>query len=70
MGKGKINQLMELLKHNMQNHVALINEVTLVTLVQLKQKHPQDKEAYPKVLLSDISKEIRPIRLHSKQSLL
>ena len=62
MEKGNINRLMELLIHNMQNDVVPINELTLV---QLKQNHPQNREAYPEVLLSDIPKEIHLIRFHS-----
>ena len=60
--KGNINCTMKPLADNMQNGILPLNDQTLY---QMKQKHPRGKDAYPEVLLPDITDKIQPIKFHS-----
>ena len=62
MRKGNIHNAMKLLTNNMKNGVLPLNKKTLE---QLKQKHPQRRDADPEIMLPDKPEEIRLIRFDS-----
>ena len=59
MHKGNVTNAMKLLADNMQNGILPLNQKTLN---QLKQKHPQGKEAKLDVLLTDTPEQVHPIK--------
>ena len=62
MRKGNAHNAMKLLTNNMKNGVLPLNKKTLE---QLKQKHPQRRDADPEIMLPDKPEEIHPIKFHS-----
>ena len=62
MRKGNIHNAMKLLTNNMKNGVLPLNKKTLE---QLKQKHPQRRDADPEIMLPDKPEEIHPIKFDS-----
>ena len=59
MHKGNVTNAMKLLADNMQNGILPLNQKTLN---QLKQKHPQGKEAKLDVLVTDTPEQVHPIK--------
>ena len=59
MRKGNVHNAMKLLTNNMKNGVLPLNKKTLE---QLKQKHPQRRDADPEIMLPDKPEEIHPIK--------
>ena len=57
--KRNVTNSMKLLTDNIQNGILLLNDKTLN---QLKQKYPQSKEPELDVLLTDIPKQLHPIK--------
>ena len=62
MRKGNVHNAMKLLTNNMKNGVLPLNKKTLE---QLKQKHPQRRDADPEIMLPDKPEEIHPIKFDS-----
>ena len=62
MRKGNVQNAMKLLTNNMKNGVLPLNKKTLE---QLKQKHPQRRDADPEIMLPDKPGEIHPIKFDS-----
>ena len=62
MRKGNVHNAMKLLINNMKNGVLPLNKKTLE---QLKQKHPQRRDADPEIMLPDKPEEIHPIKFDS-----
>ena len=62
ISKGNVHNAMKLLTNNMKNGVLPLNEKTLE---QLKQKHPQRRDADPQIMLPDKPEEIHPIKFDS-----
>ena len=62
MRKGNIHNAMKLLTNNMKIGVL---PLTKKTLEQLKQKHPQRRDADPEIMLPDKPEEIHPIKFDS-----
>ena len=62
MRKGNVHNAMNLLTNNMKNGVLPLNKKTLE---QLKQKHPQRRDADPEIMLPDKPEEIHPIKFDS-----
>ena len=60
--KGTFHNAMKLLTNNMKNGVLPLNRKTLE---QLKQKHPQRRDADPQILLPDKPEEFHPIKFDS-----
>ena len=61
MRKGNAHNAMKLLTNNMKNVLPLNKK----TLEQLKQKHPQRRDADPEIMLPDKPEETHPIKFHS-----
>ena len=61
MRKGNAHNAMKLLTNNMKKVLPLNKK----TLEQLKQKHPQRRDADPEIMLPDKPEEIHPITFHS-----
>ena len=59
---GNVHNAMKLLTNNMKNGVLPLNKKTLE---QLKQKHPQRRDADPEIMLPDKPEEIHPIKFDS-----
>ena len=62
MRKGNVHNAMKLLTNNIKNGVFPLNKKTLE---QLKQKHPQRRDADPEIMLPDKPEEIHPIKFDS-----
>ena len=62
MRKGNVHNAVKLLTNNMKNGVLPLNKKTLE---QLKQKHPQRRDADPEIMLPDKPEEIHPIKFDS-----
>ena len=62
MRKGTVDNAMKLLTNNMKNGVLPLNKKTLE---QLKQKHPQRRDADPEIMLPQKPEEFHPIKLDS-----
>ena len=58
MRKGNAHNAMKLLTNNMKNVLPLNKK----TLEQLKQKHPQRRDADPEIMLPDKPEETHPIK--------
>ena len=61
MRKRNAHNAMKLLTNNMKNVLSLNKK----TLEQLKQKHPQRRDADPEIMLPGKPEEIHPIKFHS-----
>ena len=59
MHKGNVNGAIKVLTSNMKNGILPLNEKTLK---QLRQKHPETKEATEEILLPDKPEVIHPIK--------
>ena len=62
MKKGNINSAMKILTDNMKNSIL---PITRQTLNQLQLKHLEGKEAFQKILLTDIPETIHPIKFEN-----
>ena len=62
MRRGNVHNAIELLTNNMKNGVLPLNKKTLE---QLKQKHPQRRDADPEIMLPDKPEKIHPIKFDS-----
>ena len=62
MKKGNINSAMKILTDNMKNSIL---PITRQTLNQLQLKHLERKEAFQKILLTDIPETIHPIKFEN-----
>ena len=62
MRKGIVHNAMKRLINNMKNGILPLNKKTLE---QLKQKHPQRRDADPEIMLPDKPEEIHPIKFDS-----
>ena len=67
MRKSNVHNAMKLLTNNMKNGVLPLNKKTLE---QLKQKHPQRRDANPEIMLPEKTEEIHPIKFESTQKML
>ena len=62
MRKGNVHNAIKLLTNNMKNDFLPLNKKTLE---QLKQKHPQRRDANQEIMLPDKPEEIHPIKFDS-----
>ena len=67
MRKGNVHNAIKLLNNNMKNDFLPLNKKTLE---QLKQKHPQRRDANPEIMLPEKTEEIHPIKFESTQKML
>ena len=67
MRKGNVHSAIKLLTNNMKNDFLPLNKKTLE---QLKQKHPQRRDANPEIMLPEKTEEIHPIKFESTQKML
>ena len=63
--KGNVHNAMKLLTNNVKNGILPRNKKTLE---QLKQKHPQQRDADPEIMLPDKPEEIHPIKFDSNDA--
>ena len=59
MKKGNVNTALKLLTNNMKDEILSLN---IQTLISLKEKHSESKDASIDILLTDISQRVHPIK--------